>query len=345
MKTARVLFLISRTHGLQAHLLKTQDFLRLLATRNVGEMGEFLMNSDYASEVSRSATAELTALQLEKVFYEKLSARWYSLLRITSGGIKKLLEAYSSRLEIENLKTIIRAVHGKARIGDEQLVGVPREYQKVNFHALLVTETIAELLELLRETPYEDVAESMVEYEKYKSPMVFEARLDKEYYGNLWAMTHGMPDQRKLRGLLGTEVDMRNLRFIIASKYMSIEDPQLIWRNVIDPGFRLPRTVVSKLIHADVREISKVPIWPSYSELLRKATELGDLDQIVEMESIFSRYLYSYVDKTRIRNPNSFVYVFSYLQMCLREARNLTTLALGKQMKISESELNSLLFL
>jgi vacuolar-type H+-ATPase subunit C/Vma6 len=324
--------------------LKTQDFIRLLRTQDIAGMSDSLLTSDYSTELSRIPTTELNALQLERMFYEKLSQRWYSLLRITSGKLKELLETNAERLETENLKRIIRAVHGKAEISNEQLISIPRQYQEVNFPALLAASEMTDVVELLKESPYRDVEKRLVAYETYGNPALLEAQLDKIYYDDVWAKTSETPDSEKIRALIGTEVDLRNLRWILSSKYMKLE-PWLVHENVIDVGYRLRKSAVSRLIDLDVQEMPHTSVPPRYFELIRRAVELIGLGKIVETENLFSQHLYSYAEKVSIRNPNSLVYVFSYLQLCFREARNLTTLAIGKQMKMSENRLADLLFL
>jgi vacuolar-type H+-ATPase subunit C/Vma6 len=131
---------------------------------------------------------------------------------------------------------------------------------------------------------------------------------------------------------------------VLAAKYMKLE-PSLVRKRVIDLKYRLRETAVSKLISSDVQEAPMVPLWPSYSNLVSRAVELIGEGKIVEMQSLFSKYLYSYAERMSVRNPNSLVYVFSYLQLCVREARNLTALAIGKQTKLSEEKLGGLLFL
>ena len=344
MKTARLLFLISRIYGLKTHLLKKQEFISLLRRQGIAGMSDSLLTGDYSTELSRIPTTKLNSLQMEKMFFEKLSQRWYFLLRITSGKLKELFEAYAKRIEIENLKRIIRVVHGKTEIVDENLISMPRQYQEVNFPALLAVKEMAEVVELLKESPYKSVGKRLVEYEAHGNPALLEAELDKIYYDDVWAETSEVPDSRKIRAFIGTEVDLRNLQWILLSKYMKVE-PWLVHENIIDIGYGLHKSTVSRLIDVDAQKIPHTFVPPRYFETMRRAAELVRQDKIVETENLFSQHLYSNAEKVSIRNPNSLVHVFSYLQLCFREARNLTTLAIGKQMKMSENRLENLLFL
>jgi vacuolar-type H+-ATPase subunit C/Vma6 len=327
-----------------SHLLDKKDIVRLLGARDLAEMNDLLLTSDYSDDVSRVPLPELTALQLERVFFEKLSKRWYALLPITSGKIRAMLENYNTKLEIGNLKRIIRAVHGKTSIDEEMLISIPREYQTLNFPALKSANNMADVLNLLKESPYKDLETQLDEYEKYGSPTLFETQLDKIYYSELFEKTRGLSDAKKVRDLLGFEADLRNLEFIVSSKYMKLE-PRIVSESLIENGYRLRKTTVSSLISASIDEIPLISMRSSYSDLLKEAVDDVQEGKIIEMGNLFSRALYSYVEKLSIRNPNNLVYVFLYLCLCFREAKNLTTLAIGKQMKISEQRLSELLFL
>ena len=120
-------------------------------------------------------------------------------------------------------------------------------------------------------------------------------------------------------------------------------DPQLVRKMTINFGRRLNPSIVTRLASTELLGIPSTVLWPSYSELMRSAVELVNEGRLVDMETLLSRYIYSNVDRIAVRNPNSLAYVFAYLSLCLREARNLTTLAIGKQMKMAQESLRILL--
>lgn len=343
MKTARTIFLVARTHGLKAHLLGKKDFTRLLAARDLTEMRDMLFTSDYSTELSRIPEEEVTAFQLERIFYEKLSERLYSLLSVASGNVGRLLETYAAMLEIENLKRIIRAVHGKRSIVQGQLIRIPRRYQRANFRALSAAKTTTEIVNLLRESPYADLKNQLENYERSNNPVLLEAELDKIYYNSLQAHSNKIPNRKNVSFLIGMEVDIRNLQLVIESKYMEL-DSTLVRRLIIDFRSKMSRSKILRLINADIEEIPQLVQWPSYAELCRKAVELVREDRIVDMEGLFSQYIFSYSEEVGIMNPNSLVFVFSYMKLCLREARNLSILTLGKQLKMNNEKLGNLIF-
>jgi V/A-type H+-transporting ATPase subunit C len=304
-------------------------------------MGDYLLKTDYSAELSRVTTTQVTALQLERIFSEKLSSRWYSLVETSSGKMRSLLEAHNVRLEVENLKRIVRAIHGKQSITEEQLFTIPHKYQNVNPHALITTETIPEVIDLLKASPYKDLEGWLNDYERYANPIILEAQLDKIYYDDFRSALHKTPDSGEIWALIGTQVDLRNVQLSISSKYMKIE-PSIGQKMIVDKGYRMSKNARSKLVGSDLQGIPSALSWPSYSDLAHKAVDLIDEGRIFEMETLFSQYLYACTEKMSIRNPNNLVYVFCYLDLCLREAKNLTTLAIGKEMNVTNERLRSL---
>ncbi len=342
MKSSKTIYLIARMHGLRQHLLKSEQFVRLLRLRDISGMYDFLLKSEYSKEVSKIPVKELDAYKLEKIFYEKLSERFFFLLSITSGKTREVLEHYCRKIEVENLKRIIRAIHAKEKISEDQLIPIPRRYQTINFPALLEARTIREMIELLRESDYEILRKAFDIYEKYQNPRVMEAETDKIYYQLLWKRIGKAMDKDKSRDLIGTEIDLKNLLSMLTLKYMKVEQ-ELIQQATIKVHGRLSKSRVQQTAISSYQAIPELLTWPKYVELATKAVELMDKGMMSETENLFSEYLYSYAETIALRNPNNLVYVFAYLELCFREARNLTTLAIGKQLRLQDEKIRSLL--
>jgi vacuolar-type H+-ATPase subunit C/Vma6 len=344
MKSPKIIYLITRTHGLKKHLLKTDDFLRILRAKNIVEIFDLMINSEYSAELRKTPMKELDAYSLEKAFYLKLSERFSFLLQITNGKIREVLEDYYKIIEIENLKRTIRALHGKERIKEDQLIPIPRRYQTVNFQALLKSQTVREIVELLKETPYRDLADKVYLYEKYNNLLVLEMQAEKIYYEILWEKLDEIVDKKEIKELVGTEIDLKNLLYILSFKRLGME-PEPLQEMIIDVYHKLLKSLIPQLTRASFEAIPKILTWPTYIKLTEKAVDLLDRGMLTQAEKIFWTYLYSYAEKNSSRKPNNLVYVFAYLYICFREARNLTTIVLGKQLKMSEEQIESSLFL
>lgn len=325
-----------------AHLFKPQDYARFLGARDLRGIIDYLLGTDYSKLLSLVPTSQPTPMELEIIIYEKLSQRWFSLLSMSSGGTRELLEAHNTQLEVENLKKIIGMVHGKETAAPELLINVPRKYQNANLHALSTAKSMIEVADLLRETPYHDIGNWLGEYTTYNNPLILEAQLDKIYFTNFFAKARKSPDRAGIMELMGTAADIRNLQLILSAKYMKLE-PQIIQMMIIPFGHRLLRSVAARIAAIDIQAMASEATWPSYSELLRSAVKLLNEGRLADMEILFLQHLYAHARKLAVRNPNKLAYVFSYLSLCMREAKNLSALAFGKQMKIPQESLRTLL--
>jgi len=344
MRSPKIIYLIARVHGLKTHLLKSQQFIQMLRQTEVSEIYDFLLRSEYSKDLGMISMEELDAHELEKIFYQKLSQRFFFLFQMTSGKTGQVLEDYCRRIEVENLKRVTRALHAKEKISEGQLIPIPRKYQTVNFQAVLQSRTVKEMISFLRETAYEGLREIAGLYEEYNNPQVIETEADRIYYELLWKKLDKIVDEDEIRDLIGTEIDLKNLLNTLSLKYKGVGQ-EFLQRTVINIHYRLPRDFIQEAASASYQKIPDVLTWPKYVELTAKAVELMNGEMISEAESVFSQHLYSYAETAALRNPNNLVYVFSYLYLCFREARNLTTLATGKQLRLDDEKIRRLLFL
>ena len=325
------------------HLLTSDDYARLLKIANNEDVTNFLAERDYSIDLNRFPPKEVDAYLLEKIVYRKLSDRFASILKIASGKIGSALQQYYRILEVENLKKIIRAKHENIRVTESQLIPVARKYQTVNFPALLETRDMSEMIQLLSETPYSVLKDRLDTYNRYSNPLILEAAVDSAYYENLWKKIEGLPHSDDVEQLIGTELDLKNLLLVFASKEMNM-NRELFNELVMKRHYRLQKSIIDRMSEAQYRTIPELLMGQYYADLAKEAADLFQKERFTEIENSFSRYVYSNAERIMVRKPNSLVYVFGYLSLCFKEARNLTTLSIAKQMGMDEEKTRNLLF-
>lgn len=343
MKPPIVVYLVARTHGLKTHLLKSEQIVNLSRSKDLTGICDFLLKTDYSKELGKIPIEEVDASRLERIFYQKLSDRLFFLLSITGGKIKMALEDYCRKIDAENLKTITRAIHAQEKSTENQLIPIPRKYQTVNFGVLLQSKNVREMVSLLRASPFRSLADVMEIYEKYDNSLVIEAQADKACYEKLWKDLDKVQDKRTIRTFVETEIDLKNLLLLLSLKYMNV-DISLIQKMMINVRRKLPRDVVQQLGNVSFDSVAEFLTWPPYKDLAKKAVDLASKGLLNDVENIFSRFAYSNAEAASLRNANNLTYVFAYMQLCFREARNLTTLATGKQLKLNDEEIRGFLF-
>jgi vacuolar-type H+-ATPase subunit C/Vma6 len=197
---------------------------------------------------------------------------------------------------------------------------------------------------LLKETPYRTLAAKIDLHGKYKTPLVLEAELDKVYYTDLWGKLGKITDKAKIKDLIGTEIDLENLLYVFSFKHMDVE-PELLQETMIDVHYKLPKSLTPHLASVPVANIPRLLAWPPYADVAAKAVEFMEKGMLAEVEHVFYQCLYSHSETQMLRNPNGLVFVFGYLNLCFKEARDLIALAYGKQLELEDERIQRLLFL
>jgi len=338
MKKGAGIYLVTRIHGLRTHLIPPRDIQVLAKARDIRDVSDNLMKTDYATEIGQLPTQERDAAMLEDVFLEKLVERSFFVRRVAQGKMQDLLSRYCARFEVENIKRILRAKHGRSS-EEPSLIPLPREYTLVNFPALAKASDVDEVASLLRDTPYHILIGALQPYRESGVTITLEAALDKSYFVRLWEFVGKFGG---MRDLVGEEVDLRNLLIVLSLK--ARETPSRIIEDALIPvSYRLPKITLRSVLQSRIEDAPSVLAMP-YSKVVSDAANLRRGDSLMPMESVLLRQLYE--DATEFSRTRSLQagYIMAYLLLCECEAKNLVAIVTGKQLGLPEEEISKRLF-
>jgi vacuolar-type H+-ATPase subunit C/Vma6 len=342
MKSPSTIYLITRTHGRRIHLLTPENVKAMSKSRSLPDIVDHLLRSDYAPEIGKLPTGEINSVRLERIFLKILVERFFTIVKDSNGKAQEFLETYAARIEVENLKRILRAKHAQKEIQEHNLIPLEREQTLVNFPALIKAGNVEEAVSLLRETAYASLSDRLDAYRRFGAPLVFESSLDGIYFDRVWEKMGGLPDYEGLKFLVGEEVDLRNLQWIFALKMRDVA-LRLIEEIPTRISYRLSRNTVSRLLQAGLEDAPGILAGTSYDdvadEIFRKSK-----DPASDLETILARRLYKNASFALGNLFLEFGYVVAYLLLCEREARNLVTLATASDLKISDENLQRKIF-
>jgi len=342
MRSPSTIYLITRTHGRRIHLLTSEDMRVMAKSKSLSEVVDQLLRSDYAGEVSKLPTGEVDSVRLEKIFLGTLVERFFTLMRDSKGKARDFIEAYAARLEVENLKRILRAKHVQEKIEDRNLISLGREHTLINFQALTKAENVDEAVSLLRETVYASVSDRLDDYRRVGSPIVLESFLDSLYFARLWERMGGLVDNEGIKWLVGEEADLRNLQLIFTSKMREVP-PRLVEEIVIPTFYRLRRGILRSLAQGRLEDTPEILAGTSYDDVAEEIVR--SREPAIDLETILSKRLYK---DASFALRNLFLelgYVVAYLLLCEREARNLITLTTALDLKVPEEDFQRRLLL
>jgi V/A-type H+-transporting ATPase subunit C len=340
MRSPRSVYLITRVHGLRTHLLTPDDIQLLAKAGTLEQIADKLMPTEYTKDISRQNSGKIRASELEAAFLEKMVSRFFFISSISQKKFKSFVLAYARRFEVENIKRVIRAKYSGESVG--QLIPLSAEQTSVNFKNLLEAGDLAEVMRLLSETAYAQLAESLGLYSEYKTTLVLESHLDKIYYDAVWQEAKKLKN-KDIMHLIGMEIDTKNLITLVALKDRKVS-PKLVDHLIIKNG-SLGKRRLDSMAQAGIGEVQSFFGGTSYAEAAGKAAEaLGKKMGMYKVEALLLAPLLKEV-KSMMNKSLRLPYVISYLIKSEMEAKNLIAITMAKQLKLSVSLLQDILLI
>lgn len=341
MKSPALVYLITRAHGLSTHLLVQDNYRTLIKSKDLTSLIEYLLKSDYGSEISKIPSEKLNVLTLSQVVYSVLISRFYHLINIAPSDVKKFLELYAERFVVENIKRILRAKHSLTKITSETLIPIPREYVLINFPAMIESTTLQDSLELLKATKYYQILNWFSLYRKHGIITILESALDKIYFEKIWKETDRLPDSRETKMIIGSEIDLRNINLIIDLRARDIS-PETILSVSLRP-VRLKDEDIAQMSRARLDAIPDILTRTPYQNLAQRLKEAIESKKLEKIDHIIADEIYNQAKIIMVRYPNSFSFVIGYLIMSEIEAHNLIALITAKELGLKEDEIREAL--
>jgi V/A-type H+-transporting ATPase subunit C len=281
------------------------------------------------------------ALEKELIRYDVALCKKICLT-LNSISLKDFINVFIQRYELEQLKVALRIWHKKIAANvDDYLLGERIAYA-IDFKKIILCQNIEEVILLLDETPYKRPL--LAAREKFKtrnSLFILEVEIDIDYYERLLACTgkFSPPDRRIARKLIGIEIDIENINWLIRlRKYYSLGIGDILdW--VIPGGDKIDKERVRQFYTSDGlgTVIASVALGP-YMRIKDLAEENAQL-----IESFLYEILFREVKRALAGFPFTIGTILGYLILKHRETKNLISLFYAKGFGLKKEEIASLL--
>ncbi len=200
----------------RSYFLDSQKLRELVECNNLEDFAARLSKSPYES--SLKDVGNLTAEKLQYILKEELIRVCGKMAHFSPNEIQDFLRIYLSRLEIENLKSILKAKSTK--IPHETLIkrlhlSVEEIFKRKDlFIQATEASDVKGVIETFKETFYSSIlSEGTPKYEETGSTRFFDFALDRAYYDNLLSSFEKLPpkDSEIAYSSLGPEIDRFNI--------------------------------------------------------------------------------------------------------------------------------------
>ncbi|MBN1455185.1 MAG: V-type ATPase subunit [Methanomicrobia archaeon] len=309
-----------------------------------------LMDTAYKEQLTRAGVTTLDARRIEAALKAELVSQYVMVLRSTKGPIRGIFYEILRRLEVKNLKALLRtkATDTRTYAGVETLIFPVEDVFKRRMSKLKEVDSLADLISHM-ESPYREVlANAYPEYETTGRLLVLERALDEEICGAIWEQTEelGGDDREIVRKIVGTELDLTNIMTLLRCKAEGIP-PSKIRSYVLPYAYRvdfgadaLNEPVMAENVAAAIRAMPTSP----YTDVLIRVLPLYDTEKtLIPFEDALWRHFATVVRKTLKGYPINIGTIIGFLYLKELEIQNLCSIAVGKENNLTAEEISKLM--
>jgi V/A-type H+/Na+-transporting ATPase subunit C len=327
----------ARVSAMKAFLLKKEDYHKLMKM-DVNEITNYLENSQYKKEIDELGVqfkgVKLMTLALNK----NLRNTFAKIKRISSSALKIIVTAYLLRVDIWNIKTIIRTKYTNSDVAELKAMLLPGGLLTEKILADLVKkDSIDDILKSLKILDYSYFADAVEEFNKTKSISEIENALDRFYYATMKEFSDRVPNEGKLfKQFLQAELEINTIINILRIKRANVSAKE-IGKYVIVP--KTSKALIHKIANAATAEDAvkvleqtgkfKGFVETGVEEFLAKGS-------LVRLETDLSQLLLKRSSLLIHQHPLSVDVILGYMLAKEIEVRNLKLILKSKQLGLDD---------
>ncbi len=303
---------------------------RLLEARTTAELGQFLRQTAVAPAVTRDGAISLQILRGE------VASAGRVLVHFLPRGSRELVRWYNRRFEIENLKTVLRAVQYQLERSRALASLIPLRSAGWRWETLLDSGSVGAVVDQIRESPYARPLEHAMErYQQEQRLFYLEIAIDLFYFQKLVRLIESQTGREAAdaRRFLGRWIATQN--FLWAYRYRIY-------------GRMTPEEIINYTLHRafaagldTVRRVALGSPLTAEGERLgfRLSPGLTEIEALTEIELLAERERFRDATAAFARQLFHLGGSLAYLWLLEGEVRDLTVIVEGKTIGLGGAEI------
>lgn len=328
-----------KTRAMAGRLLKPHDYQEIMLKKSVNEVAAYLKyNTHYSVVLADINEADIHRGQLENILRHEYINDYVKLMRFSSGSQKTFLNLLCMKMEIENIKLLLRffeAGNVDQTLLEESLLFLSRN-EELDISKLALSKSLEEFLAGLKGTDYAEIMHPFMAVGHETRLFHLEMALDLHYFRKFQEMASGLlhgVDKRIALEFNGMEIDVFNIFWIYRIKTFYHFDKELIYTYIVPYYYRLKRSIIDDLVSAkNLEEFRQVLERTPYARFF-------DGEGPGAYERRYGEYLYALHRKRFVHQPFSIACIISYLKLKEFELNNIITIIEGIRYKLSPEEI------
>ncbi len=292
----------------------------------------------------------MSSLKLERVFNENLIEANIKMVKNSPKKVSPYLEMNLKRFELENVKSLVRAVYAGISLEDKiAKIYLQAEYNvknRVIFEKAIKAGDLKELLNIFKKTEYSSVLTlGLKKYEETGSTISFDILLDREYYERLCEVYHELPNKEKnhARYYVSSEIDSFAILMLLRGKTLKYNAE---WLRAATPKcvFNLSTESLDSIITAsDFESALNIVFKTPYSRFFAKSQTPEET--IANAQMAFAKALITHAKEGRIIEVFNVGAPLSFLTQKKAEVHNLTAISVAVEAGMNPELIRNFLLL
>ena len=333
----------ARVKAKKSKLLKEEDYNKMLMM-SVPEISHYISDAGYSKEMADLGNRYEGLSLVEYATYANMAKAFRSILNSSTGALSRMVNAYLTKWDFENLKTIMRGKKYGLPIEEIREDLVPAGNLSMDdLDKMLSLTTIEDILAAFSKKIHIVVPDDVIS--SYKTNGILgsiEDVLVKEYYKNLLASISSSDRPTQIfRTYIKTCIDLKNVETVLKFKADGITGDVVVeyW---IPGGTEVDEKVMSQLaaaqdIQAAVNEMQQLRM---YSEI---KDSLSQDSTILDVVGVINKYRVELANKVGHMYPLSVIPVVDYMIHKENEGRNIRMIAHGTDSGLDRDTMKKLL--
>jgi ATP synthase A1 C subunit len=330
----------ARVRVMYSNLLTPQFESRLLDADDLPDLVRMLTETPYGPYLTGVEDAAVTASQATYQIKKRLADVSQSIIRSSPKQARTLLVKLFRHFEIDNLKTILRAIVSEADRNQVANILFPLGSLAVlPVEKLLESETVDAAMDQLTRTPYYDtLAYAKRRYSEEQSLFPLEVALDLSYWRQLWQDAHHLKgrDRSQALHILGLLMDLNNLMWAMRYRvYHHLSEEEIV-NYTLPFGYHVRDDDIRSIAAgADITRVAE-RLYPNLTDLPELAGEPES--ELPKLEIQLQHHLLEQLNAVFIGYPFHLGLPLAYMLLFELEIQDLTVLIEIKSSQLASDE-------
>ncbi|WXG43372.1 MAG: V-type ATPase subunit [Promethearchaeati archaeon SRVP18_Atabeyarchaeia-1] len=341
-------YLNAKIRALISKMLSAGDYEKILQSDTFEESARLLSTTVTGGELVEALTRpQVDLFEVDQALSNIYAKSFKMICEYAPKQARLFLATYYSKIDVDALKTIIRAVHSGIP-KDEALryVITTSEKKRNEYSKLSESQSVAQLVEEVQDRVLRQAAiNALPLYESTHSSVPLEASLDRTLYSLLWEQIIKLRsiDRTHAKSLVGARIDLTNMLIALRSRELNF-GPSVLELVTIPVSYKLKLSMDDIAKTRTAGELLNIFSGTAYREVAQQARELFEKEpDLTQIESLADRYIAHQSFREFAGYSFHVGIALAYLNLKFYELRNIKASIIGKYEKIPAQRIRNVL--